>query len=77
MSTLNDNEHAPSLPVQTEIEKSYSEIVQKGKEQQPGINELLELYGQFQNGFKLSQYYLRLTQPIFKTPTSNTSSPLT
>ncbi|MBF8297306.1 MAG: hypothetical protein HW389_3851 [Bacteroidetes bacterium] len=75
MATPNHNDHASPRTGSTEIEKDYAEIIQRGKEQQPGINELLELYGEFQMGFKLSQEYLQLTQPIVYSSTSNTSSP--
>jgi hypothetical protein len=72
-----NDEHTLSSPRQADIEKSYAEIIQRGKEQEPGINELLELYGQFQRVFKQSQDYLRLTQGVVSASTSTTSSPLT
>lgn len=75
MATPNHNDDASPPTGSTEIEEDYAEIIQRGKEQQPGINELLELYGEFQMGFKLSQEYLQLTQPIVYSSTSNTSSP--
>jgi hypothetical protein len=70
MTTSNQREQTPH----SELEKSYTQIIQRAKEQQPGINDLLELYGQFQEGFKQSQEYLRLTQPRIHSSASNTSS---
>jgi hypothetical protein len=70
MTTPNHSDQAP----QSDLEKSYAQIVQRAKQQQPGLNELLELYGQFQEGFKQSQHYLQLTQPTVRSSASNTSS---
>jgi hypothetical protein len=75
MARPNHNDDGSPHTGNTEIEKNYAEIIHRGKEQQPGINELLELYGEFQMGFKLSQEYLQLTQPIVYSSASNTSSP--
>lgn len=70
MTTPNHNENTP----QAELEKRYSQIFQGAEQQQPGINDLLKLYGQFLEGFKLSQEYLQLTQPTIRSSASNTSS---
>ncbi len=56
------------------IEEDYQEMVQRSQEVQPGINELLDLYGQLQGGINLSQYYLQLTQPAISSHTSNSTS---
>jgi len=75
MTPSNKKKHPSRLPTQTDIEKSYIKIIREGKEQLPGINELLELYGQFEVGFKQSQDYLQLTRPILIFSASNSSSP--
>lgn len=67
--------HSAQTNQRDNIAEGYAEIVRRAEEQQPGINELLELYGQFQEGFELSQEYLQLTQQTFYTSTSSTSSP--
>ena len=73
MPSTHNTKSTPEFPSQTQLEKDYNEILQRGKEQQPGINELLELYGNFQQGFKQSQEYLQLTEPIVYSSASNTS----
>ncbi len=73
MSTPRKRKDTPQPLSQTQLEKDYNEIMQQGKEQQPGINELLELYGEFEIGFKQSQEYLQLTEPIVYSSASNTS----
>lgn len=75
MTIANNNDRTPPSTGNTDIEKSYAEILQRGEQQLPGINELLDLFGQFQNGFKQSQEYLQLTQPIIHSSASNTSTP--
>ena len=59
------------------VPEDYAELARKAEEQQPGINELLELYGQFQEAFKQSQEYLQLVHETFISSTSSTSSPQT
>jgi hypothetical protein len=60
---------------QNSIQEGYAQIVRRANEQEPGINELLDLYGQFQEGFRLSEEYLQLTQPIVCSSTSNACTP--
>lgn len=74
MNTPRNTENLSSSQGHPEIEKSYAEIIRRGEEQQPGITELLELYGQFRSSFKQSQDYLQLTQGVLSASTSNTSS---
>jgi hypothetical protein len=59
------------------VADEYAQLAQKAEEQQPGINELLELYGQFQQAFNQSQEYLQLVHETFISSNSSTSSPQT
>ncbi len=60
-------------PQSSTLEESYREILEKAEEQQPGINELLKLYGQFQQGFMQSQEYLQLFHQTFSSSTTDSS----
>jgi hypothetical protein len=59
------------------IADGFAELARKAEEQQPGINELLQLYGEFQRAFNQSQQYLQLVHETFISSTSSTSSPQT
>ena len=59
---------------QTDIEKSYEKLAEEAELNNPGINDLLSLYGEFQVGLSKSQEYLQLFQKTFTTTTSNTSA---
>lgn len=73
MTSTHKSKSTPLPRPKTPIEKEYDEIIRRGKEQQSGINEILELYGEFQKGFKQSQEYLQFTEPIVFSSSSNTS----
>lgn len=57
----------------SELEESYNTMVARSEEQHPGINDLLKLYGQFQEGLRQSQEYLGMFQRVHPTSTSNSS----
>lgn len=67
--------HGAQANQRDSIEEGYAQIVRRAEEQEPGLNELLDLYGQFQEGFRLSEEYLQLTQPIIYSSTFNSSTP--
>ena len=56
------------------LEESYRQIALKAEEQNPGINDLLALYGELQAGLSKSQEYLQLFQKTYVTSASNSST---
>jgi hypothetical protein len=49
--------------VNKSMEQQYEELVEKAKNEHPGVEHLLKLYGQFDESYKQSQEYLELLQP--------------
>jgi hypothetical protein len=56
------------------LEESYQRIAKKAEEQNPGINDLLALYGELQAGLSKSQEYLELFHKTYVTSASNSST---
>ena len=60
--------------VKRQAEKEYADLIHKAQKQ-PGINDLLRLYGRFDEGLRKSQEYLDFMRPIESSTASNSSSP--
>lgn len=47
------------------LQEAYEELLAKAEERQPGISDLLALYGDLQKGLEESQAYLRMFQTTY------------
>jgi hypothetical protein len=56
------------------LEESYKELAKRAEEARPGINELLNLYGELQSSLKASQDYLNLFNRSYTVTNSNSTT---
>jgi hypothetical protein len=55
------------------LAKEYADLIRKAQ-QRPGLNELLQLYGQYEAAIRRSREYLSIIKPKIIISTTNSSS---
>jgi hypothetical protein len=55
------------------VHAGYQELLAKAEAHQPGITDLLILYGQMQRGLEQSQAYLRMYQTTYVSSSSSST----
>jgi hypothetical protein len=55
------------------LRHEYEDLVAKAQQQQPGISELLAVYGDLQKGLEQSQAYLRLFETTYTSSTTSST----
>ena len=53
------------------LRKEYEDLVAKAEQQQPGISDLLAVYGDLQKVLEQSQAYLRMFDTTYKSSTTS------
>lgn len=57
-----------------DISTEYKDLKERAEEQQPGIDDLLEVYGKYLDGLQQNQEYLQLFRQTFVSSTSDAST---
>ncbi|MBM4352709.1 MAG: hypothetical protein FJ109_02780 [Deltaproteobacteria bacterium] len=63
MSKKHQDRKAESHRVTVEVEQSFSEMERRLREASPGVCELLEVYGGYEEAVRRSEAYLDASQP--------------
>ncbi|MCX6142260.1 MAG: hypothetical protein NTZ35_03480 [Ignavibacteriales bacterium] len=55
------------------LRNEYEDLLAKAEQQQPGISELLAVYGDLQKGLEQSQAYLRMFETTYTSSTTSST----